>query len=69
MHNIHNNLTQIIILLGVTLFNIGIILAGIFLHVLHLVPTTQLIVLAAIELPVVLLAYRFGKQNSTQVSF
>jgi hypothetical protein len=67
MPNSHNNLMQMMILLGITLFNVGII-AGVFLNAIPVFPTTQLFVLAAIELPVVLFAYRYGKRNSTQVS-
>ena len=68
MHNSHNNLMHIMILLGISLVNVGIV-AGLFLNAFSSVPTTQLIVIAVIELPVVLLVYRYGKRNSTQVSF
>lgn len=64
----HNQPAQLMILLGLTLFNL-LILAGLFPNAIPALQTVHLIVLAAIELPVILLIYRYIKRNSAPVSF
>ena len=64
----HTHLTLVIILLGVTLFNVWV-MAGLFPNAIPTADTTQLIVLAAIELPVLLLIYRYSRRHSRRVSF
>jgi membrane protein implicated in regulation of membrane protease activity len=63
----HYNLLSALILLGVTIINLGI-LVGLFPNAIPAAETVQLIVLAAIELPLVLLIYRYSKRHSRQVS-
>lgn len=64
----HDKLAQSLVLLGIILVNLWI-MAGLFPNAIPTVETTQLIVLAAIELVVVLSIYRYAKRHSRQVSF
>lgn len=63
----HNNPIPALVLLGVTILNVGI-MVGLFPNAIPPAETIQLIVLAAIELPLVLLIYRYSKRQSRQVS-
>jgi hypothetical protein len=66
--NYRNDRVPILILLAITILNVGVIV-GILLTYMPSVATAQILFLAAIEFVSVYLVYRYGKRSSMDISF